>query len=314
MASFDMVNFSLRPSKAIQRQIVFDGVRDLQTSIGLDRMVYVGLGSIWFTDFILAHKLLGIDDMVSIEKSEIGHCRAEFNAPFATVRVLHGSSSTVLPALFSDELIRERPWMVWLDFDGEFDEDSRDDVRTVIEGVPTNSFFLVTFNGEERRYGKPADRPDRLRELFGDVVSEDLATGDCKGDKMPETMADLTRDFMQSIAMDMARLGGFVPAFRAIYRDTTTMVTVGGFLPSEESRDSAEHVVSQESWRCRPTKRIVAPHLTLRETLTLQSSLPRDESLSRLFVRQLGFDLEEEQIEAFERYYKEYPAFAQIVA
>ena len=314
MASFDVVNFSLRPSKAIQRQIVFDGVRDMQASIGLDRMVYVGLGSIWFTDFILAHKMLGINDMVSIEKSEVGHRRAEFNAPFATVRVLHGTSSTVLPTLFVDELIRERPWMIWLDFDGEFDEANRDDIRTVIEGAPSNSFFLVTFNGEERRYGRPSDRLERLRELFGDVVPEGLSKGACRGDKMPETMANLTEDFMLSIAMDMARLGGFIPAFRTIYRDTTTMVTVGGFLPSEESRDSAEQVVNQGSWRCRPTKRIVAPHLTLRETLTLQSTLPRDEGLSRPFVRQLGFDLEEEQIEAFERYYKEYPAFAQIVA
>ena len=314
MASFNAVNFSLRPSKSIQRQLVFDGVRELQTEIGLDRMVYVGLGSIWFTDFILAHKLLGIDDMVSIEKSAVGYRRAEFNAPFATVRVMHGTSSTILPTLFDDELIRGRPWMVWLDFDGEFDEGHREDVRTVVENAPGNSFFLVTFSGEERRYGRPADRPGRLRELFGDVVPEELSRGACRGDRMAETMANLAMDFMRSVAMGMARVGGLVPAFQAVYRDTATMVTVGGFVPTENSRNPAERVVNDASWRCRPRNRIIAPHLTIRETLTLQSSLPREEGLSRPFVQALGFDLEKEQIEAFEQYYKEFPTFAQIVA
>ena len=260
MPSFDAVNFSLRPSKSIQRHIVFDGVRELQMAIGLDRMVYVGLGSIWFTDFILAHKLLGIDDMVSIEKSAVGYRRAEFNAPFATVRVMHGTTSTTLPILFEDRLIRGRPWMVWLDFDGEFDEAHREDIRTVVENAPTNSVLLLTFNGEERRYGSPADRPDRLRELFGDVVPEGLSRRACRGDRMAETLANLSMDFMRSVAMDMARVGGFVPAFRAVYRDTATMVTVGGFMPSEESRYPAERLINDESWRCMPRSRIIAPH------------------------------------------------------
>jgi len=41
--------------------------------------------------------------------------------------------------------------------------------------------------------------------------------------------------------------------------------------------------------------------------------LPRANPLSRAEVRALGFDLNEEQIEAFETYYRQYPAFAQIV-
>ena len=314
MASFNVVNYSIRPSKTIQRQIVFEGVRELQTSLGLQEMVYIGLGSIWFTDFILAHKFLGIDDMISIEKSEIGHRRATFNAPFATVRVLHGTSLNLLPELCRDELIRERPWIIWLDFDGAFDEDHRDDIRSVIEGAPENTLFLLTFNGQDWRYGKLDERPNRLRQLFGDVVPDDLTKRACKKETMPETIATMTINYMQSVAMEMARAGGFLPAFRTIYRDTATMVTVGGFLPTEQSRNIAATVVSDANWRCCPGKCIVAPHLTLRETLSLQSKLPDQEGLSRLIVQSLGFDLEDEQIAAFEKYYKEYPAYAQIVA
>jgi hypothetical protein len=63
-----------------------------------------------------------------------------------------------------------------------------------------------------------------------------------------------------------------------------------------------------------PAKPITAPHLTIREATVLQSQLPRVDHLTRELVRGLGFDLEVGQIEAFETYYRQYPAFAQIVA
>ena len=108
MASFDTVNYSLRPSKAIQRQLVFEGVRSLQAHLDLERLVYVGFGSIWFSDFLMAHKLLGVDDMVSIEADDIGFQRAIFNSPYATVRVRHGNSFDVLPSLYADPIIGSR--------------------------------------------------------------------------------------------------------------------------------------------------------------------------------------------------------------
>lgn len=314
MGSFDVVNYSLRPSKSIQRQIVFDGVRSLQSHLDLNDLVYVGFGSIWFTDFVLAHKQLGIDDMFSIEADDIGYRRAVFNSPYATVRVLHGFSSTILPELYKNPSISGRPWMIWLDYDSECGEILRDDVRSVIENAPANSIILVTFNGHEMGYGEAADRPNRLRELFGDVVPDNLSKRACKRERMQETLADLALDFMKSVAADLARPGGFIPAFRAIYKDNAPMVTVGGILPARGAAQITNQIVGCASWRCRPTKSIVAPHLTIREAVTLQSQLPCVGGLSRNVIRNLGFDLDDQQIEAFESYYRQYPAFAQIVA
>lgn len=76
MASFDSVNYSLRPSKSVQRGLVFEGLRAVSNSVDLRNAVYIGFGSIWFTDFVMAHKVLNIDDMVSIEANEIGFRRA----------------------------------------------------------------------------------------------------------------------------------------------------------------------------------------------------------------------------------------------
>ena len=102
MASFDIINYSLRPSKSIQRRLVFEGVRTLKGNLELDNMVYIGFGSVWFTDFVMAHKLLGIQDMVSMEADVIGYKRALFNAPYATVRVMEGSSAAALPCLYGN--------------------------------------------------------------------------------------------------------------------------------------------------------------------------------------------------------------------
>ena len=314
MPSFNVVNYSLRPSKNIQRQIIFDGIRELQAHLDLERLVYLGFGSIWFTDFVMAHKLLKIDDMVSIEANDIGFRRAQFNSPYATVRVKHGLSNVVIPTLYDDEIIKHRPWLVWLDYDYCFNESVKDDVLSLVENAPANSLVIFTFNGHEMEYGAAQDRPDRLRNLFGDVVPDDLSKRACKDEKMQETLADIALNYMQAVAADLARPGGFVPAFRLIYKDSAPMVTVGGILPAKGAAQIANAVVADHTWLCRPEKRIIAPHLTMREAALLQSQLPRSEQLSRSIILGLGFDLEEEQIETFQTYYKQYPAFAQILA
>jgi hypothetical protein len=315
MASFDAVNYSLRPSKSIQRQIVFDGVRLLQAKIDLGGLAYFGFGSIWFTDFVMAHKLLNVNEMVSIESNEIGYRRAKFNSPFKTVTVRKGLSSVVLPTLYVDALYVDRPWMIWLDYDYEFRESIKLDIRSVIENCPRkNSILLVTFNGKDSRYGQATDRAELLRIMLGAVVPDELSKEECEGDRMRDTLADLVLAYMGAVAAENSRQGGFVPAFRLIYQDSAPMVTVGGVLPVTQDAQATRSAVAAKDWPGQPAKPIRAPHLTIREAAALQSQLPCRQGLSRKDVQALGFDLEDEQIEAFQNYYRQYPAFAQIIA
>ena len=314
MPSFNKINYNLRPSKSIQRQIVFAGIDKAMRHLDLDNLLYVGFGSVWFTDFVLAHKTLGIRDMISIEGDDVGYRRAVFNIPYATVRVVHGYSNSVLPKLFSERGLRQRPWMIWLDYDYQLNESVREDMRLVVENAPQNSIILLTFNGREMKYGKAADRPDAIKQLLGSVVPDDLSKDDCKNDRLLETLADLSLDYLVSIAGDMSRPGGFVPAFRLIYQDGAPMVTVGGFLPARGAAAVTTDMISSPNWPAKPPVPIRAPQLTLREAAVLQAHLPSEVELSRDLVQELGFDLEEEELRAFQTYYLEYPSFAQIVA
>lgn len=315
MSTSQFVNYSLRPSKNIQRQLAFQGIKTLVSRLDLRSAVYIGFGSIWFTDFIMAHNVLSIDHMISMEKHETIFRRAEYNAPYASVSVRMGSSAEVLPTLYDDVSINVKPWVMWLDYDGDLDERSIDDTREAIERAPASTILLLTFDGRARKYGaRKNERLGRLRDLFGDVVPDDLSQDRCQLEEVKETVADLAIDFMKAAAAAVRRPGGFVPAFRMLYKDGADMVTVGGCLPSSfVLGESAEQLVASSDWKCMPDEQIVSPLLTMREVKALQAQLPRQEALTKEIVRTLGFDLEEEQIRAFERYYKEYPAFAQIV-
>jgi hypothetical protein len=313
MASFDTVNYSLRPSKTIQRILIFESIRKLQETLVLEDMIYVGFGSIWFTDFQMAHKSLNIKHMISIESNEIGYKRANFNKPYRTVEVIQGTSAETLPRLLQRADIATRPWLVWLDYDGVLEEGPVDDIRLIIENAPSNSILLVTFNGIPSRYGKAPDRPTRIKELLGSVVPDKLGKKDCDDDTMQRTLLQHTGDFMLSIAADSSRPGGFQKAFGICYKDGAPMITIGGILPAKDAVADVQAVIASEDWFGLVPDPIVAPLLTHKEANLLQSKLPSELPLDRRLIQRLGFDLEDTQIKIFEKYYKYYPTFAQVL-
>lgn len=313
MSSFNVVNYSVRPNKCIQRSLVFEGYKAIRDRLNLDRINYVGLGSIWFSDFLIAHKMLHIDEMVSIESDDIGYLRAEFNKPFKSVKVVNEISTDALRSLCEDDKFNACPWLVWLDYDGAFDETVADDIRLVTESAPVNTALVVTFNAEHRKYGRPKQRAKRLKNLFGEIVPDSLSQQDCEGEKLSNLLADLVIDSMKSAAASVRRPGGFFPCFRIIYRDGAEMVTVGGILPSTGSLSTIRETVRGKSWPSLPTEAVTIPPLTIREISVLQAQLPRRTKLTRASIKRLGFDLEENQVKAYEKFYKYYPTYAQVM-
>src|SRR5215469_15284764 len=95
----NIVNYSLRHNKCIERAIVFDGIRLILNQLSAMNAVYIGFGSAWFSDFLLAHRILGIQEMISIEADPVTYKRAVFNRPYRTLEVLEGESSDRTPEL-----------------------------------------------------------------------------------------------------------------------------------------------------------------------------------------------------------------------
>ena len=90
MVSSDYINYAIRPNKAVERKLIFEVLSVLSPVLNLPGYRYIGLGAPWFVDFVMAHRYLLIEDMISIEQDEILASRAEFNKPYACVSVIHG--------------------------------------------------------------------------------------------------------------------------------------------------------------------------------------------------------------------------------
>jgi hypothetical protein len=66
--SYREIDYRVRPGKQAERLMMVEAFRHLRFS-AVGSYQYVGLGSVYFSDFKLVHRALGTTRMISIEKS-----------------------------------------------------------------------------------------------------------------------------------------------------------------------------------------------------------------------------------------------------
>ena len=77
--SFEQINYLLRPSKQVERKLFVEMFLKLaQVGYDVPSYTYVGLGSVYFADFLLFNKYLYIDNMICVEHADIPN-RMKFN-------------------------------------------------------------------------------------------------------------------------------------------------------------------------------------------------------------------------------------------
>src|SRR5690242_16553128 len=110
--SFLTVHYELRLAKQVERRMIIDALRMISLAgFPIDDYQYTGLGSIFFVDFILFHKFLGITDMVNAEHSS-SQRRVVFNQPYDFIRTEFAQIGDVIPSLSAD-----KKHLLWLDYD-----------------------------------------------------------------------------------------------------------------------------------------------------------------------------------------------------
>ena len=144
------VNYLLRPNKNVERKLIVDVLKVLRMEFGIDAYTYVGMGSMWFVDFIMAHKELGIRRMISIEGEPSYEDRARFNKPYDCVTVALGDSTKVLPGLG----LEAQRSLVWLDYNSDLRGPWRADLEIICSKVPSGSVVIVTVNAHVGQLGQ----------------------------------------------------------------------------------------------------------------------------------------------------------------
>ncbi len=314
MSSGERVNFSVRPNKNVERKLMVELLQRLSNVLPIRTYRYVGFGSFWFSDFVLFHKTLGIDDMVSIEREEWA-ARAAFNVPLACVRVEAGDSTKVLPELG----LGDRPSVVWLDYDKDLRGEVLDDLEIVCKEAAIGTVVMVTVNANvaqlQHTGNPPRTKLDVLRDIVGDLVPAGLTDQGVSRAGLPGTIGTILFDHCSHVIHTSGAADRiFLPLFNFRYSDAAEMVTVGGILVNAELAAKVEEleIHARDYFGGKDQFEIAIPPLTLREKMALDKLLPSVNALSSdLMKEHLGFHLKEEQVEAYGRFYFRYPMFAE---
>ncbi|MNJ27775.1 hypothetical protein D3C77_222900 [compost metagenome] len=318
MASFEAINYSLRPNKCVERKIIFETLVGLSSSFDFSKYQYLGMGSMWFVDFILAHKSLGIEELVSFELEEYSP-RAMFNRPYKNIRVFPG-----LAAEGIEVTDWAKPSIVWLDYDcGPENPAVFEDSATVASKISPASILMVTVNAHMGRIpdkdaeGKPLEsRHKGLEQILGDAAPSAEEFKHINLKNYHNVLATCLTRHIERAHRRSGRGGKFVSFLNYYYKDNAPMITVGGMFVDEESE------VKLNENRCFVNSEYIGPALypiqvpplTHRERISLDALLPSSEKLNEAEVLQkLGFKLEQSQLDDYAKFYKLYPSYGEVV-
>ena len=283
-SSYRSIDYRIRPAKYAERQMLCEAFQRLQFH-SLEEYQYVGLGSVFFSDFQLLHRRLGISRMFSIEKNESDGARFEWNKPYKGITMLFGRTEQRLA-----DIDFSVPTITWLDYDGPMVESVLSDIRTVSHSASHGSVLVVTVNAHQSVVDPSGEELlPRVRATLGDNRIPTDTTEDTLYSwglaRLYRAIGDREIRDALSIANGVRQRGrklGYEQLFNFEYRDGARMVTFGGVFVSEAKRDEMERCSFGRLTFFRgdcESFSIAAPNLTQRETAYLERQLPlADES------------------------------------
>ncbi len=324
MGSYEKINYLLRPNKSVERKMVCEMLSGISSIKDLSTYMYVGLGSVYFADFLLFHRNLGIAKMVSIESDDKVKDRCEFNKPFSCIDLKMGESTSILPNLE----IQDNDSIVWMDYDGVISDSVFSDINTVVSKMRPDSFFMLSLNADICVLKTPLEEdgeinPERrVIEMIGD---ERFPNQFRDKEMTAKTYLNLLHHCIKSEIADAVRKRNamaddkvvFHQTVYFLYQDGIRMLTLGGFLFKEnevEDHLSKMSICSLPYYKndVEPFK-IQCPKLSLKEIQALNSHLPCVEGengkLEDNFLNE--FPLNNSDIRKYAALYRYYPSYVE---
>jgi hypothetical protein len=303
------VPYDLRPAKQIERRMLLDALHILSNNgFQLRDYQYTGMGSIYFVDFILLYKLLGIKRLVSAESDETIADRITFNVPYADVVSDMRTVGDVVADLDRDIL-----HLVWMDYDFQLNGDVIRDILTASQVLSPGSILLVTVDVEP-----PVENGNvkSWRAYYESQVMSYLGAGwgddDFGQSALPHTNAQILFNAIEKGLASRTNVE-FLPLFNFSYADGHAMLTVGGMIGTEKERrrlsmcDFLREPFMRLGRSDQPFE-IHVPKLTRKERLYLDQFMPCSDEW-----QPKEFSLPKADVLAYREIYRYYPAFAELL-
>lgn len=304
--SYRKVHYELRSAKQVERRMLIDALQALSASgFGISDYQYTGMGSIYFVDFVLFHKFLGIKSMWTVEHDVTITKRVRFNRPFSFVKIFMASAGEVIAQL----PLRKRH-LLWLDYDDFVSSTLAEDVYMAVTRLRAGSIILITVD-VEAPVTDPT--PAKLRQHFTAEVERYLPP---KPKFVPSELPALNVEILERIctsAVSVRSDVAFQPMFSFLYKDGHQMLTVGGMMVGQNERELLNADALKEknpymkfSWEEAPCN-IAVPTLTRKERIFLEGAMPG--ANGRVPAK---FELKPEDVRAYRDIYRFYPTYAEL--
>jgi len=308
--SFRKIDYSVRPAKHAERKMLLEIFRHLSAFSPLSQYRYVGMGSVWFSDFQLFHRALGIPDVVSIEREKDAKQRILNNVPFGAITPIFESTSKALPLL--DWAKRQ---FVWLDYDDPISPAVLGDIESVIIRARSGSVVAVSVQTHAAKEVDEAGRDGSAMDLFKSRFARGLLPDDFGDDDLyRNAFARLSRNMVTNTVEGIlaSRKSGSETdlSYHKIcdieYADGVSMTTTVGVLVSSAELpvlhstglDSLDFVTHPDI-----VVKISVPKITPRKARFLEAQLPSTDNLESAAIP-------ESEARAFALLYRYLPNFA----
>jgi len=328
--SYRAINYSLRPAKTIERKLFCEVFRRLYPFGRIEQYRYVGFGSLYFSDFALVHRTLGIHNMLSIEKDVQAAESFRFNRPYRCIGLEFREASEVLSGL--DWTSRT---IAWLDYDGKLTEDVLSDIGTVSARASSGSVLIASVNvqvesppDEQVRtafseetgmdFELDAFRLKCLSERIGRNVPADVSGADLRGKGLAKVshrvISNAIMDALsaRNAASDPSEKMRFEQVVNLVYRDNALMLSVGGVFYREAEIATLKACAFEELGFVRSGPEyyeVHVPCLTVKEMHQISTLLPRDPNAGTISLP----GVPAADIRHFAELYRYFPAFAETV-
>lgn len=300
------IHYELRPSKQVERRMFVDVFQHLkELGFPISKYQYTGLGSFYFTDFILFHKHLGINKMVSVEEDTSIIRRAKFNKPYKSIKIVDGEIATYLPMLN-----KNKKHLLWLDYDNRIKDDILTDISTACSELPAGSILLISLN-----VTPPGADKSKWRKYYIDNCHNYWNENNAPNPVLEVNIPAHNIDFIRTAIRDSldTREEIFHPLFNIIYRDGAKMLTIGGIIDRPELHKQLRSIPKHRFHFLRrdlddPPFKINFPIMTRRERYYIDTHMPKKAGWSPA-----AFEMTEEIINQYRDIYRYYPDYAELV-
>ncbi|MBS4032630.1 MAG: hypothetical protein KGZ63_14610 [Clostridiales bacterium] len=284
-SSYERINYALRPAKSAERKMLCESFRNLSVFRSVNSYRYIGFGSTFFSDFVLLHRELNLQQMISIEKDEHYRERFEFNRPYSCIEIMYGESNDVLPELQWDNICT----IAWLDYDNMLYESVLNDIKFFSSKACTGSILAVTVNVHPYDYEPNAEDPrlKKLKENVGnDKVPATVTEADLRGWGLAATCRTIIENEVLETLKDRngARPPGTKIQYHQLYNfhysDGVKMLTVGGIFIDEGQKPQLDSCAFNNLTFIKTSTEpylIDIPSLTYNEIRYINGQLPTED-------------------------------------